>query len=139
MFADRFKEHLEWAEGRRLFPYEDSVGKLTVGVGRNLDDRGLRESEVTFLLQNDIAEVLDECQRLPYWDELNEPRRMVVADMVFNLGFSRFLGFIKTNEALAKLDYHEAAKEMRDSRWFRQVGRRARKLVRMMQSGVWDA
>ena len=41
---------LEGHEGRRAFPYRDSVGKLTIGVGRNLSDRGLSEGEIDQLL-----------------------------------------------------------------------------------------
>ena len=133
-----FSEHLIWAEGKRNFPYEDSVGLLTIGVGRNLEERGLSDDEINYLLKNDIAIVLHDAGKLPYFDELNGPRKIVVADMIFNLGINRFLGFVRTNEALAMADYGRAADEMSDSKWFRQVGRRAEKLVRVMRSGVWE-
>lgn len=132
-----FARHLNWAEGRRAFPYEDSVGKLTIGVGRNLDDRGLRESEIEYLLSNDIYEVLAECESLPYFADLDSVRQLVVADMVFNMGLSRFRGFIRTNAALAVHDYAVAANEMTDSKWKRQTGRRAVKLIDAMRSGEW--
>ena len=52
------KAHIEWAEGRTSKPYRDTVGKLTIGVGRNLEDVGLRESEIDFLLAQDVRDVL---------------------------------------------------------------------------------
>lgn len=137
-WTDEWSKHLDWAEGVRNFPYEDSVGKLTIGVGRNLDDVGLSGEEIRMLKKNDMQHVMRECLNLPYWDELNDARKMVVADMVFNLGMPRFKGFVYTNEALKRGDYIDAAAEMVDSKWYRQTGRRAIKLVDMMVSGSFD-
>lgn len=135
--VEDFSAHLSWAEGRRPYPYVDSVGKTSIGVGRNLDDKGLRECEIDFLLENDIAEALDEAEKLPYFNELDNVRQLIVADMVFNMGLPRFKGFIKTNKALEDGDYQLAAEEMKDSKWFRQTGRRAYRLVTAMKTGVW--
>lgn len=137
MKLSALRAHLEWAEARRSKPYKDSVGKLTIGVGRNLDDRGLRDNEIDFLLDNDIAEVLTECGRLPFWATLDDVRQLVVADMVFNLGLFKFRQFAKLNAALEGHDYAQAANEMADSKWYVQVGRRAVKLVEAMRTGVW--
>lgn len=134
---DSFKEHLEWAEGRRQYPYEDSVGKLTIGIGRNLDDRGLSNKEIDYLLSNDIDIVISQCEELPYWEDLDGARRMVVADMVFNMGISRFRGFINTNRALRDGNYSRASNEIKDSRYYRQTGRRAVKNARVMKTGEW--
>lgn len=134
---DDFREHLKWAEGVRNFPYKCSAGKLTIGVGRNLDDNGVSDDEVELLLDNDIAKTLRDCEHLDYWDHLDSTRRLVVADMVFNLGLHRFLLFKKLNAALALKDYTLAAIEMEDSRWYNQVGRRAVKLQKAMKEGVW--
>lgn len=132
-----FWDHLEWAEGRRHMPYKDSVGKLTIGVGRNLDDRGLRDDEIDLMKTNDIDEVLQQAAKLPYWENLNWPRQLVIADMLFNLGLTRFNGFKKLQQAIIARDYDWAADEMIDSRWYRQTGRRARKLVDAMLTGEW--
>ncbi len=139
MDIDAFKRHLEWAEDRRNFPYEDSVGKITIGVGRNLDDVGLSDDEVDMCLQNDIERVLGAVETLPFWEGLDPVRQLIVADMVFNLGFTRFRGFVKTIRALEIHDYDTAADEMADSRWYRQTGRRAKKLVEAMRTGEWRA
>ncbi len=135
MDLQAFEEHLVWAEGEKLLPYRCTAGKLTIGVGRNLDDRGITKEESRFLLKTDIAIVLEECRSLDYWDSLDPARQFVVADMVFNLGFSRFNGFRKFQNALRIGDYSLAAHEMMDSRWARQVGRRAVKLRDIMLSG----
>lgn len=128
---------MEWAEGRERKPYRDSVGKLTIGVGRNLDDRGLRQSEIDLLLTNDIEEVVTACAALPYWNLLDPVRQLVVADLVFNLGLSKWLQFVRANEALERKEWGRAAIELEHSRWFNQTGRRARKLVKAMQTGEW--
>ena len=77
-------------EGVEHKPYTDTVGKLTIGVGRNLDDRGLSEHEIDFLLQNDIQLVEEELTEWwPHWRALNQTRQLVVADMMFNMGRPR--------------------------------------------------
>ena len=133
-----FAKHLEWAEDRRSYPYEDSTGHITIGVGRNLSTVGLSDDEIDLLLENDIARALHGAETLPYWDQLDPVRQLVVADMIFNLGLPRFEGFVRANRALRLGDYDEAADEMLDSRWARQVGRRANKLAKAMRSGEWE-
>jgi lysozyme len=132
----KFEEHLRWAEGVRSLPYKDSVGVLTIGVGRNLE-RGLSDDEIGYLLSNDVRDVLRDARTLSYWPQLNEARQLVVADLVFNLGLARWLKFAKANAALERDDYAAAADELVDSTWYRQVGRRAVKLVAAMRSGEW--
>jgi len=132
---NKHRDFVEWAEGRRLFPYEDSVGKLTIGVGRNLDDRGLSQDEVDLLLSNDQLIAYKEAVKLPFFDALDDIRKSVIVDMIFNMGFPRFSGFVKTIDAIIAGDYKLAAAEMKDSKWFRQTGRRAVALVRAMYTG----
>jgi lysozyme len=132
---DKLKKMLRLHEGIRLFPYQCTAGKLTIGVGRNLEARGISPAEAEYLLDNDIEEVLGHCAKLVYWKRLDEARRCIVADMVFNLGFAAFCGFRKLNAALEKRDYTLAAYEMRNSKWFVQVGARGRRLSDAMKSG----
>lgn len=123
-------------EGVVMFAYEDTVGKITVGVGRNLDDLGLSEDEVMYLLRNDIERVKEEVERSCAWVlELDSVRRDVVYNMVFNLGISRFLLFTNTIAYLEKGDYMGASVEMLDSKWATQVGIRATRLSETMASG----
>jgi len=130
-----------WAEaasGPALFPYHDTVGKLTIGYGRNLDDVGISRVEAAMFLTADIQTVLRECMSLPYWEGLDPVRKIVVADMVYNLGMPKFRQFVNFNEAMLNKDYNVAAFEMRDSKWYRQVTRRASKLHTAMLIGIWE-
>jgi len=120
-------------------PYRDSVGKLTIGYGHNLDDRGLDGDVVEHQLRNDINLAMAECKGLDVWDGLDDARRMVLVDMCFNMGLSRLKTFKKMFAALRLRDYKLAATEMLDSKWAKQVGRRARKLSRIMRDGHWAA
>ena len=123
-------------EGLRLKPYRDSVGKLTIGVGRNLDDTGLREGEAMFLCFCDVALVeraLD--ARLPWWRGLDPARRAVLIDMGFNLGVPGLLAFTDTLAAVKAGRFGDASQSMLRSRWAGQVGRRAATLSRMMRTG----
>lgn len=122
-------------EGLRLKPYRDSVGKLTIGVGRNLDDVGITEEEARYLLKNDIQKAVAEAKRFPWYAKLNNPRKQAIIDMIYNLGASRFLGFKKMLAALEAGDYEAAAREMLDSKWAQQVGRRATELAEIMRTG----
>ncbi len=137
----RLEDHVKRAEAPNgeamLFPYEDSVGLITIGWGRNLDNNGLSLEECQLLFTNDLNDALQDAASLPYWEQLDGARQMVVADMVFNLGLTRFLRFKNLNKALLIQDYVRAAHEMVDSKWYRQVGRRAEKLRQIMLTGEW--
>jgi len=135
----RLHEMLIRHEGLRLKPYNDTVGKLTIGVGRNLDDVGITREEALMLLDNDIAKVRREVNRaFPWFAQLNPVRKNVVLNMVFNIGLPRFRQFKKTIAAIMAKDWEEAASQMLDSRWARQVGRRARELAAMMKTGKYS-
>ncbi len=136
----RLQEMLIRHEGLRLKPYRDTVGKLTIGVGRNLDDMGITREEALMLLDHDIVWVRREVARaFPWFADLNPVRKNVVLNMVFNIGLPRFRQFKKTIAAIRAKNWERAAREMLDSRWARQVGRRARELAAMMKSGKYPA
>lgn len=122
-------------EGLRTRPYLDTKGKLTIGVGRNLDDMGITEDEAMYLLRNDIELHRRELGRFPWFAGLNDTRQAVLIDMHFNLGATRFNTFRQMIEALERGDYISAAGEMRNSRWAAQVGNRAEELSTMMMRG----
>jgi lysozyme len=123
-------------EGWRARPYRDSVGKLTIGCGRNLDDVGLSDDEIALLLSNDIARTragLD--THLPWWRSLSEARQRVLADMGFNLGIGRLMEFRLMLDAVQRGDFAAAASQMLASRWAGQVGDRATELAKVMRTG----
>lgn len=130
---DMLKRH----EGFRAHPYVDTVGKVTIGYGRNLDDKGLTLKEAESLLINDILEATKDLQRNCAWYNALDPvRKDVVINMVFNMGLPKVLGFQKMIAAIGRHDYEEAAKEMLDSKWAMQVKGRAKELATMMREGA---
>ena len=127
-------------EGRRRFPYHDSRNILTIGVGRNLQDRGLADDEIDLLLCNDIALAEADCKRLfgPVFDAASWPRQAALISMAFNLGAPRLAGFRRMRAAIARDDWHAAAAEALDSRWAVQTGRRAVDIAAMLRGGRGD-
>jgi len=124
-------------EGEKLFPYKCSAGKLTIGVGRNIEDNGITKEESRYLLKNDIARIEKELEKFSFAKNIDPVRKAVVIDMLFNLGLSRFRTFKKMIAALDRQRWDDAAAEMVSSAWFNQVGARAIRLVKMMRSGKW--
>jgi lysozyme len=123
-------------EGVEPFPYVDTVGKTTIGVGRNLTDRGLSDDEIDYLLQNDIDLCIDDLNRgVPWWTALTPTRQRVLVNMCFNLGWPRLRGFVRTLAAMRRGDFKTAAEGMRSSLWAKQVGARAERLAQMMERG----
>ncbi len=136
MTTDALLAELIRDEGERLKPYRDTVGKLTLGVGRNLDDVGITQEESRFLLVNDVARVERDLDRaLPWWRSLDEVRQRVLANMAFNMGIAGLLGFKRTLSLIQAGSYTEAAAAMAESLWHRQVGQRAVRLETMMRDG----
>ncbi|BBE08565.1 lysozyme [Mycoavidus cysteinexigens] len=123
-------------EGERFKPYFDTVGKITIGVGRNLTDGGISQSECEILLNNDIENTLAWLDRsLPWWRTLDAVRQRVLIHMAFNLG-GNLLTFRNTLSAMQRNDYAAAANEMLASKWATQVGQRALRLANMMRTGI---
>lgn len=136
---EELKRQLIRDEGVRLKAYRDTVGKLTIGVGHNLDDKPISERAAAVILEDDIADVAEQLDTLlPWAATLDEPRRGVLANMLFNLGGARLLGFHDTLNMVKLGRYTEAAEEMMNSRWAAQVGPRAVRLSEQMKSGVWQ-
>lgn len=125
-------------EGLRLKPYTDTVGKLTIGVGRNLTDRGITEAEADYLLMNDLAQAERDARALfGNFDAIGDARQAVLIDMAFNMGKTRLSGFKKFIAAVLSGDYTATAAEMLDSAWAFQVGNRSKELSKMMITGNW--
>ena len=123
-------------EGVKHKVYTDSVGVQTIGVGRNLESKGLSDDEISWMLHNDV----DECRHdlgynFPWFIHLSEDRANAMLDMRFNLGATGFRKFKKMIAAMESKDYDKAAFEMLDSRWAEQVGKRAVELAEMVRVG----
>ncbi|MEY3929208.1 MAG: hypothetical protein RLZZ516_918 [Cyanobacteriota bacterium] len=133
---DAMVRQLRLHEGERLKPYRCTAGKLTIGIGRNLEDRGITREESAYLLANDIAAEERELLRaLPWVATLDEVRQRVLLDMAFNMGIVGLLAFKRTLATVQAGDYQAAATMMLDSKWAKQVGQRAERLSRMMATG----
>ncbi len=128
-------------EGLRLKPYRCTAGKLTIGVGRNLEDVGVSESEALAMLRRDITEVQVRLINDERWcfGDLCHARQVVLANMCFQLGKAGLDKFRKLRAAVAAGDWEEAARQMLDSRWAKQTPRRAKELAEIMRTGELDA
>lgn len=126
-------------EGLVTHAYADSLGYLTIGVGRLIDKRkggGITKEEALFLLANDVDKVVGELDtKLPWWRTLSETRQRVLVNMGFNLGVGGLIGFKNTLEMIRTGRYSEAATAMLRSKWAKQVGARATRLSEMMRNG----
>lgn len=132
----RLVAQLKLHEGEKKKPYVDTVGKVTIGVGRNLTDRGLSEDEITYLLINDIKICEDDLDRaLPWWRELDEVRQRVMIDLCFNLGITRLLGFKNTLKAIREKRWEAAKVGLLESLWAKQVKTRSTRLSNMILTG----
>lgn len=124
-------------EGIRLFPYRDSLGAFTIGVGRNLVGKGITETEALYLCDNDIHESIADLQTFPWFAALNGARTAAVINLRFNLGPERFRTFRKFIDAMACGDHNAAADQLVESRWYSQVQRsRSTRIVRQIRDGV---
>ena len=120
---DRIKEQLVRHEGLRLKPYRCTAGRLTIGIGRNLDDCGISQSEAYVMLINDIMNCEKQLQaKIPdIYNGLDEVRKSVLLNMCFNLGINGLLGFKNTLAFVKVGDWERAANNMLVSKWAKQV------------------
>ena len=124
-------------EGLRLKPYRCTAGRLTIGVGRNLEDVGITKEEAEQMLSNDISRVVvDIVKRLPWALNLDDARFSVLHSMVFQMGIGGVMNFKKFLFALQSGDYTKASIEMLDSKWAQHDSpARAKRLSIVMRSG----
>jgi lysozyme len=122
-------------EGLKLKVYNDSVGIPTIGVGRNLRDRGLTKDEAMYLLANDIKDFASQLTKaLPWYATLPEAAKTVLLDMCFNLGLGGLLGFHTTLDNIKAGNYKAASESMLKSKWADQVGYRAVELSSILKN-----
>ena len=137
---ERLREMLKRHEGVKAMAYRCTAGKITVGVGRNIDSDGglgLSDDEIDYLLDNDIIRCIKELQIFPWFSQLAEARQHALIDLCFNIGLPRLMLFQKANAAMAEGDFEKAADEYFDSRWAKQVGNRAIEVCEMIRSGEY--
>ena len=127
-------EDLKRDEGLRLKPYKDTVGKLTIGYGRNLDDVGISQEEAEAMLKHDIGRAIEEVNHEFEW-VLHAPLAVKrgLYNMAFNLGIARLRGFKLMLAALERKDYRGAYREALNSKWHNQVGQRAVRIAQLFK------
>ena len=123
-------------EGMRLLPYIDTVGKTTIGVGRNLTDNGITEIEAHRMLEHDINNAhADLIEYFPWVKDLDSARLRALVNMSFNLGMPRLAMFKRMMGYLGEQMWAAAADEALDSKWARQVGARATRIATEFRYG----
>ena len=126
-------------EGFRRSAYTDSLGYLTIGVGKLIDAKkggGITMEEAFYLLRNEIkakeAVLID---ALPWYSALDEVRRTILLAMAFQLGTTGLFGFHTTLRAVANRQFDAAAESMLRSRWATQTPARALRMAEAMKTG----
>lgn len=133
---DALRSQLIAHEGLRLMPYVDTVGKVTIGVGRNLTDRGISDAEARVLLDNDINIAINALVVFPWFPDLDPVRQRAFVDLCFNMGYPRLRTFAKMLDAAARHDWATASTELLESTYAQQVGVRAHEVAAMLRSGA---
>lgn len=146
---DLIQDDLVRHEGciRRI--YLDSEGLPTFGIGHLVTKEDpeyhwpvgtpVEFTRVWSCFLEDFESAVKDAESLiPDLYQHPEPVQRVMVNMAFNLGRIRLGKFKKLLRALKARDYIVAAEEMEDSRWYHQVGRRSKELVRIMESAGAD-
>ena len=140
----KLREQLKIDEGCVYEIYNDHLGYPTFGIGhlvRESDPEhgsplgtAVSEGRVIEAFDADIEIVLSDCNTLyPDFEDLPEEAQQIIANMMFNLGRPRLSKFVGMKRGVDEKDWNSAADEMVDSRWYRQVGARAERLVNRMR------
>lgn len=122
-------------EGLRLKPYSDTVGKITIGVGRNLVDKGITQEEALALLNTDIVDAVASAHNIfgeSAFNSMSRPRQLAITNMIFNLGEQGFSGFKIMISCIKLGNWHGAAAAALQSKWAKQVGKRAERIAFML-------
>jgi len=145
MDTEKLRKQLEIDEGVKYEIYLDHLGYPTFGIGHLVipsdieyrEDVGTRVSEerVRECFDKDVQSVLRDCSLLyKDFDELPEEAQQIIANMMFNMGYTRLSKFKGMKRGVDARDWNKAADEMVDSRWYKQVTNRANRLVERMRN-----
>jgi len=139
MMNDEMKAHLKTLliehEGLEEFPYVDTVGKVTIGIGYNLTDRGLPLSWINNQFDDDVNYYHEQLSNdFEWYRVLDVNRQIALIDMCF-MGYKKFKEFVNMIAALSDKDYNRASLAMLNSVWADQVKGRATQLAKIILSG----
>lgn len=132
----RLRNLLTSHESYRQFPYTDTTGHLTIGIGRNLTDRGISTNEALMLLDDDISYFSNKLSHyLPCFTGLDSNRQIALVDMCFNLGVQGFLGFTSMIQAIENKDWKRAYQEILNSKLAQQNPERTTQSANIILTG----
>jgi GH24 family phage-related lysozyme (muramidase) len=145
MNIDKLREELKIDEGYKEYIYLDHLELRTFGVGHLVTrsdpeweygvGEPISEERCIDAFEEDVQIVLNDCKNVyPFFDDLPEEAQLIVANMMFNMGSTRMRKFLKFKVALSTHNWKEAAIEMEDSRWHKQVTNRANRLIERMKN-----
>ena len=145
MNIDQLRKELERDEGVKYEVYHDHLGYPTFGIGHLITDDDpecgasvgteVSSDRVQEAFDSDIESVLSDCERLyVQFEHLPEEAQLIIANMMFNMGYTRLSKFKGMKRGVDARNWEEAADEMVDSRWYKQVSKRADRLVVRMRS-----
>jgi len=130
------KHEGEKKKGDRHIVYQCTAKKWTLGYGRNVQDRGISESEARYLLENDINECMNDLKTIfPDWVDLSYNRKSVLTDMRFQLGATGFRGFKRLIDAIRTGDIEKAVQSIKGSLYYRQATNRANENINLLREG----
>jgi len=162
---DKLENQLIRMEGERLHVYDDGTGVPTIGIGRNIRDKGISDKEASdlgisentlndimslkishsaaiYLLRNDIKEIESMLRQFSWYCNLSDVRKDAIINIVFNVGETEFLAWTRTILALESGNFERAAKIMllkrneRDNcKWVFDVKTRALELSEQIRLG----
>ena len=137
MDLEKVKDTLTRHEGLRLDLYQCSMGANTIGVGHNLDAKGISAAVAALLLEEDIQDAVADLEKnIRGFRELPETVQEALVNLCFNMGIPRLMQFKKTLAYIQEGDYKKAANELLDSRYAHQVGYRAVEVAQMIRSAA---
>ncbi len=130
------REIIAHFEGFSSRLYRCTSGKLTIGYGYNIEDRGLPEDICEELLGRDIADINRYLRTTYDWyEELDDARKKAIISMVYQLGKGGFAKFEKTIEAIKAKNWEAAYVNLLDSKWARQTPLRAKRTAMVIRTG----
>jgi len=135
MDMDRLRNTITRHEGARLEMYQDSLGIWTIGVGHNIQEKGISDRVMNLMLEEDLEEAISELLRnVSFFTKMPEQVQEALVNLSFNMGIPRLMQFKKTLAYLREGDFTSAADELLDSRYATQVGERAIEIADMIRT-----
>ncbi len=134
------KELIAHQEDKRLDLYQCPAGRWTIGIGHNLEAKGISDAVAELMFKEDMLDAVKDARAVVRtFDGLCEVRQAVFLSMVFCMGRAGLATFKKAIDAANRGAYHDVAAEIRDSRWCREQesGDRPEVLAQMMEFGRW--